>query len=285
MSGCWTYGSGKETIERLLDARGQMNFQYELQAGQLPQVNRELAAYGDIDTADAMALLDRNEDELLRYLYYTSARCIRRLEEPKYNDLMSIVHSPDTDKERVTQFNKYISEPENLKKLLRVFPIVATTCISAHRLGDPEPSFDMVIMDEASQCNTAMSLVPILRGRSLMLVGDPQQLSPVILLDPADNRTLRRRYGVTQEYDYIENSIYKCFLACDAVSRRDAVELPLPVQPQDHRVQQSQILQPQAAHCQPRDRPPRRSSMWTCPTTPPTRKNCPRRRCAASRHT
>ena len=208
----------RETIRRLLDARGQMNFQYELQAGQLPQVDRELAAYGSIDSADALALLDRNEDELLRYLYYTSARCIRRLEEPKYNDLMSIVHSPDTDKERVTQFNKYLSEPENLKKLLRVFPIVATTCISAHRLGDPEPSFDMVIMDEASQCNTAMSLVPILRGASLMLVGDPQQLSPVILLDPADNRTLRRRYGVTQEYDYIENSIYKCFLACDAVS-------------------------------------------------------------------
>ncbi len=98
----------RETIERLVEARSQMNFQYELQAGQLPQVNRELAAYGDIDTADAMALLDRNEGELLRYLYYTSARCIRRLEEPKYNDLMSIVHSPDTDKERVTQFNKYI---------------------------------------------------------------------------------------------------------------------------------------------------------------------------------
>ena len=147
----------RETIRRLLDARGQMNFQYELQAGQLPQVDRELAAYGSIDSADALALLDRNEDELLRYLYYTSARCIRRLEEPKYNDLMSIVHSPDTDKERVTQFNKYISEPENLKKLLRVFPIVATTCISAHRLGDPEPSFDMVIMDEASLWATRSS--------------------------------------------------------------------------------------------------------------------------------
>ena len=34
----------RETIRRLLDARGQMNFQYELQAGQLPQVDRELAA-------------------------------------------------------------------------------------------------------------------------------------------------------------------------------------------------------------------------------------------------
>lgn len=208
----------KETIERLLDARSQMNFRFELEAGQLPQVNRELAAYGDIDTADAMALLDRNEGELLRYLYYTSVQYIRRLAEPKYEDLMEIVRSADNDKEKAAAFNKYISEPENLKKLLRVFPIVATTCISAHRLGDPEPSFDMVIMDEASQCNTAMSLVPILRGRSLMLVGDPQQLSPVILLDPADNKALRRKYSVTEEYDYIENSIYKCFLACDAVS-------------------------------------------------------------------
>lgn len=63
-----------------------------------------------------------------------------------------------------------------------------------------------------------MSLVPILRGSSLMLVGDPQQLSPVIVLDPKDNETLRRRYRVTQEYDYIANSIYKCFLACDAIS-------------------------------------------------------------------
>lgn len=141
----------KETIERLLEARSQMNFRFELEAGQLPQVNRELAAYGDIDTADAMALLDRNEGELLRYLYYTSVQYIRRLAEPKYEDLMEIVRSADNDKEKAAAFNKYLSEPENLKKLLRVFPIVATTCISAHRLGDPEPSFDMVIMDEASQ--------------------------------------------------------------------------------------------------------------------------------------
>ncbi|MCO7108518.1 hypothetical protein NIA69_04285 [Gemmiger formicilis] len=274
----------RETIRRLLDARGQMNFQYELQAGQLPQVDRELAAYGSIDSADALALLDRNEDELLRYLYYTSARCIRRLEEPKYNDLMSIVHSPDTDKERVTQFNKYISEPENLKKLLRVFPIVATTCISAHRLGDPEPSFDMVIMDEASQCSTAMSLVPILRGASLMLVGDPQQLSPVILLDPADNRTLRRRYGVTQEYDYIENSIYKCFLACDAVSDETLLSYHYRCSPKIIEFNNRKYYN-HKLHIASRETDPHRSSMWTCPTTPPTRKTPPRRRCAASRHT
>ena len=73
-------------------------------------------------------------------------------------------------------------------------------------------------MDEASQCNIAVSLVPILRGKNLMLVGDPQQLNPVILLNPRDNHILKQKYSVTNEYDYIKNSIYKAFLACDAVS-------------------------------------------------------------------
>ena len=78
--------------------------------------------------------------------------------------------------------------------------------------------FDMVILDEASQCNTAVSLVPVIRGENLMLVGDPQQLNPVILLDELANQKLRKKYHVTDEYDYRENSIYKTFLACDAVS-------------------------------------------------------------------
>lgn len=159
------------------------------------------------------------EDEELfkKYLYYTSAKYIQRLKEPKNQDLMEIVNCPDEEK-KVKQFNTYIRQEENLKKFQRIFPIIATTSISAHKIGEPGTYFDMVIMDEASQGNIAMSLVPIIRGRSLMLVGDPQQLSPVILLNPIDNEKLKRIYGVTDEYDYIKNSIYKTYLACDAVS-------------------------------------------------------------------
>lgn len=51
-----------------------------------------------------------------------------------------------------------------------------------------------------------------------MLVGDPQQLNPVILLDELTNNKLRKRYTVSDEYDYRKNSIYKTYLACDAVS-------------------------------------------------------------------
>ena len=70
-------------------------------------------------------------------------------------------------------FGEYLKKKENVAKLQKIFPVIATTCISAHRLGEPEPMFDMVIMDEASQCNTAVSLVPILRGENLMLVEIP----------------------------------------------------------------------------------------------------------------
>ena len=208
----------RETIQRLLEARNHMNFQFELQTGQLPKVEAELKRRGTVTTEDALALLDQNEQEFLKYLYYTSAKYIRRLGEPKNEELKSIIYSEADPAANVLAFHRYLSKEENLKKFLRIFPFVATTCISAQRLGDPEPAFDMVIMDEASQCNTAVSLVPIVRGNSLMLVGDPQQLRPVILLDPKDNEVLRKRYHVGEEYDYIRNSVYTCFLACDSVS-------------------------------------------------------------------
>ena len=51
-----------------------------------------------------------------------------------------------------------------------------------------------------------------------MLVGDPQQLNPVITLNPGINQTLKERYRISDDYDYISNSIYKTFLANDSVS-------------------------------------------------------------------
>ncbi len=164
-----------------------------------------------------MSLLDDDTEELKKYLYYISAGYIQKIGSPRNADLRKILETPD-ETGRVEAFSQYLSKKENIAKLQKIFPIIATTCISAHRLGEAEPMFDMVIMDEASQCNTAVALVPIARGNSLMLVGDPQQLNPVILLDEATNEKLKRRYAVSEEYDYRNNSIYKTYLACDAVS-------------------------------------------------------------------
>src|SRR5699024_1672467 len=94
------------TSHRLLEARSHLNVQYELQGAQLPALQKELTNLGSVTTADALELLDRNEEELYQYLYFTSARCILRLGEPKYEDLMEIVNSADDPQEKATAFNR-----------------------------------------------------------------------------------------------------------------------------------------------------------------------------------
>ena len=214
----------KETINRLIDYQNQsaaspalFPFELDLQGRQMKQIDDEISAKPKVTENDALKLLDRNEEEFLQYLYFVSAKYVKRLKEEKYAELRDIINNDDID-EAAQALNKYISDSDNVRKLQRVFPVIITTCISAHRIGKAEPLFDMTIMDEASQCNTAMSLLPIIRGENLMLVGDPQQLNPVILLDDFTNRRLMKEYGIPEEYNYRTNSIYKVYLASDSVS-------------------------------------------------------------------
>lgn len=207
----------KEAIECLLNANSHLTFQADLQGRQLAQIKKALNQMGEITNQQALNLLDKDEQSFKKYLYYTSIKYLKRLGEPKNEDLRDILEI-NNEEERVKAFNNYLREDENVKKFLRIFPMVATSCISAHKIGSPQAHFDMTILDEASQCNMAMSLLPIMRGENLLLVGDPQQLNPVILLDEKNNQILKQRYHIPAEYDYIQNSIYKSFLANDAVS-------------------------------------------------------------------
>lgn len=207
----------RELIEKMLSTFTDLRFVTELQTAQLHVVDSRLKEIGEITDAEARSLVVGDFDEFYKYLYYTSAKYIKRLGEKRFEKLWEILNEPD-EKTRVTLMNQYIADEECFADLIDVFPIVVTTCISAHKLGAPQPCFDMTIIDEASQCNTAVSLIPILRGKNLMLVGDPQQLQPVILLDANTNLLLRGKYAIGDEYDYIQNSVYKTFLTSDAVS-------------------------------------------------------------------
>lgn len=214
----------RETLNQMMEYQNRrtismemLPFQADLQGRQLTQVQDRIENAGEITDKEAMALLEDDLEGLYKYLYYTSARYIKKLDDARYKELKYILFE-EKEENQAESFSRYLSEKANIKKLQKIFPIIITTCISAHKLGEPEPMFDMVIMDEASQCNTAVALVPIIRGENLMLVGDPQQLNPVILLDEMVNQKLRKKYNISDEYDYRKNSIYKTYLACDAVS-------------------------------------------------------------------
>ncbi len=211
----------KEAINSMIDFNARQEDMTDIRlelslTNQSYNVDSEIKQKQDIDEQRVLRLLDFNEDEFFKYLYYTSVKYIQGIPK-KCPELMRILEMHD-EGEQLGEFNKFLSSSANVDKLLKVFPVVATTCISAHKIGKPQPYFDMVIIDEASQCDTAVTLVPILRGQNLMLVGDPQQLNPVIVLDEITNNILKKKYSVADEYDYCKNSIYKTYLACDSVS-------------------------------------------------------------------
>ena len=208
----------KSAIEKMIE-ENQSNFSLtaDLQAKQLHKIKSKINEIGEISEKEAISLLDRDSDEFLKYIYYTSAKHIKRLSEPKNEDLLNIINTSNEEK-KIKDFCLYISNEDNLKKLIRIFPIIASTNISAYKLGEPKPYFDIVLMDEAGQCDIAVSLVPIIRGNNLMLVGDPQQLNPVIVLDKYTNEQLMKINGVSRAYNFIEKSIYQCYIENDSIS-------------------------------------------------------------------
>lgn len=59
--------------------------------------------------------------------------------------------------------------------------------------------FDLVIVDEASQCSIAHVLPLAYRAKRLVIIGDPQQLPPVFNLNEPERERLARQHGTTRE--------------------------------------------------------------------------------------
>ena len=164
---------------------------------------------------DFLKRIDRSQDYMINlnlihqtfcvnfqnYIYFSSLLRFTKLNNIQYRELRSIITDFDID-ESVRLFNKWLKDDTNLKRLLAIFPIVICTNLSSEKLGSPKPIFDLVIMDEAGQCNVAHSLIPICKAESLLLVGDPNQLKPVVLLEDHINDKLMEKFNVPDLYDY-----------------------------------------------------------------------------------
>lgn len=160
-----------------------------------------------------------NDNDALTYLYEASLHHLSRLSSPKFNELRKIVMEESADRQGGL-LNAYLRRDENLSLLSTAFPTIFSTNISSEKLGSLDFLFDLVIMDEAGQADVARSLLPLSRGKSLLLVGDEDQLLPVVEMDPSVNETVRERLKVADTYDYISNSILSTMKEADKVSNR-----------------------------------------------------------------
>lgn len=157
-------------------------------------------------------------ESFLMWLFYTSVKYIHRLAEPKYKEFIELLDIED-EGEQVSSFNRYIQDYKHLVQLQRVFPIVFTTNQSAWRIGPPAQTFNLTVIDEAGQCSIGYSLFSIIRGERLLLVGDQNQLQPVITISPEVNHNLMVKHEVSKAYDYVHSSIIRTMQSVDSISK------------------------------------------------------------------
>lgn len=155
--------------------------------------------------------------QLLQFFYYESLRYVKRLKTKEYRDLIKIIYLEDETK-KVTEFNKWIAIDANLKRFTKVFPIVLTTNISSRRLGQ-KFKFDLLAIDEAGQCDIATSLIPISKCTNMVLIGDTNQLKPIVIFEESRNKELMKQFQIEKQYDYFKNSILSVYKTIDNISR------------------------------------------------------------------
>ena len=210
-----------ESAKRLLDSiTNQSNRLYQNVKNQIEVLIDEYKQMPVISNQDVLSLVTSvSEDKRFKqYMYFESIKYIKKLKTPRYSELIEICKIKD-DNDRVSAFNRWCAIDDNIKLLENVFPIIITTNISSARLGTAKHTFDLVIMDEAGQCNCATALLPIARAKQLLLVGDTNQLKPVIVLEDVINDYLKEEYAISSDYDYSKYSILDIMKKHDTISK------------------------------------------------------------------
>ncbi len=88
--------------------------------------------------------------------------------------------------------------------------VVGITCVQAANRGFSEEfkSFDVVIIDEVSKCTPPELLIPALKGKKLVMVGDHRQLPP--MLDTSTLEEVAQTIGNSRdELQFLEESLFK----------------------------------------------------------------------------
>ena len=88
------------------------------------------------------------------------------------------------------------------KKFLDIFNIISVTSLSAKAsLPLSNELFDMVVIDEASQCDIASAIPLILRAKQLVVIGDPLQLKHITSLNKFEEERIK-------EHLHLSSSVY-----------------------------------------------------------------------------
>lgn len=115
---------------------------------------------------------------------------------------------------------KFKSLQEKMQKYL---PCVAVTSLSASHIPFKAGLYDIVIIDEASQCDIASVLPLLYRAKQAVILGDQQQLSHICSLSATQDARLLEKYGIDLRWSYSACSLYS--VAASMIDSTQAISL------------------------------------------------------------
>lgn len=119
----------------------------------------------------------KQERELIKAEIYSVNNQMDKEIKSKDDLKKDIKNIQNTMELRLNEKRKLIKEIDN-ELLSRASVVMATTISAAHPVLD-NYQFDTTLMDEASQVASYISLLPLLKSKKFILVGDDNQLQPI----------------------------------------------------------------------------------------------------------
>lgn len=177
---------------------------------------------------DFVTLINSQEPEILKTIANCEIEIINQskvvLKEKIENKLFN------ASQPHINNYRDYL--PENIpwrneemtaftnatKNFLEIFNIISVTSLSAKAsLPLSNELFDMVVIDEASQCDIASAILLILRAKQLVVIGDPLQLKHITSLNKFEEEKIKEhlllsgavylKYKEKSLWDYTESFI------------------------------------------------------------------------------
>lgn len=103
--------------------------------------------------------------------------------------------------ERKKNLQSRVLETEDFKPLLEAFPCWCVTTYAVSGSLPMKPGlFDVVIIDEASQCDIASCFPILFRAKKAVVVGDDKQLPHLSFLEKAKEQSFMSQYGINDKY-------------------------------------------------------------------------------------
>lgn len=187
-----------------------------------------------LDDAEKELKRLENEKEILRSEYY---ELIEKREKISLNYTNSFIQKKLSilDTPNIQNYIDYLPNnipwrseeillfEESCNQFLENFSAICVTNLSVKN-GFPltRELFDLVVIDEASQCDIASAIPLIFRAKKVVVIGDPLQLTHITSVREFEETFIEEQLNlIDKNYNYVEHSL---FYYCNSLSNRSQFE-------------------------------------------------------------